>query len=183
MSRTIRLALAGVTAIAVHFPLVSVAQEAFQSFAETDFFYSQDPQLFRNLWQAAQSRTVRIVVLGDSQEANPPSLGYQYVPRLNYEMWKRFGNSPETPVEGCYQYGLNSTPADWLTAGRCTPPGPVDSRLGPARILPGVRAAAFSSINGATNVTGGHRGQLTMLQQDAVGVDPSAQVPTGVSYF
>src|SRR5262249_36457040 len=50
-------------------------------------------------------------------------------------------------------------------------------------ILPGVSAAAFSSVNSATNITGGRRGQLTMLQQDAIGVDPSADIPNNVSYF
>jgi hypothetical protein len=38
-------------------------------------------------------------------------------------------------------------------------------------------------LNGAANVTGGTRGQLTMLQQDAVDVDPSTGIPTNVSYF
>ena len=51
------------------------------------------------------------------------------------------------------------------------------------RILPSVRARAFSTLNGATNITGGTRGQLTMLQHDAVDVDATTGIPTDVSYF
>jgi hypothetical protein len=46
-----------------------------------------------------------------------------------------------------------------------------------------VRARAFSTLNSATNITGGNRGQLTMLQQDAIDVDPSTAIPTDRSYF
>ena len=185
MLRTLRtLLLCGLGAIAFHCPSLSLGQQAFPSFGEVDFFYSQDPQLFRNLWQTAQSQTVRIAVLGDSQEQSPVSHGFHYIPLLNYEMWQRFGNSPETPVEGCFFYGGGSSPpANWLVAGRCATPGPTATRLSSTQILPSVRATAFSTLSSSTNITGGNRGQLTMLQQDAIDVDPSAGIPTNVSYF
>ncbi len=185
MPRTLRiLVLAGLASISLHCPSLALAQQAFQGFDEVDFFYSQDPQQFRTLWQSAQSQTVRIAVLGDSQESSPTSHGFQYLPLLNYEMWKRFGNSPETPIEGCFFYGGGGKPpANWLVSGRCATPGPTDTRLSPAQILPSVRARAFSTLNGATNITGGTRGQLTMLQQDAIDVDPSTGIPNNVSYF
>jgi hypothetical protein len=185
MPRTLRiLALAGLASIALHCPALAFGQHAFSNFNEVDFFYSQNPQRFSDLWQAGQSQTVRVAVLGDSQESSPTSHGFQYIPLLNHEMWKRFGNSPETPVEGCFFYGGGSTPpANWLVSGRCATPGPTDTRLSPAQILPGVRVRAFSTLNGATNITGGTRGQLTMLQRDAIDVDPSTGIPTNVSYF
>jgi hypothetical protein len=185
MLRTVRtLVLAGLAAISLQCPSISIGQQVFPPFSEVDFFYSQDPQRFRNLWSAAQSQTVRLAVLGDSQEASPISHGFQYIPLLNYQMWKRFGNSPETPVEGCFFYGGGGAPpGNWLVSGRCATPGPVESRLAPAQILLSVRARAFSTLNSATNITGGNRGQLTMLQQDAIDVDQSAGIPTDRSYF
>jgi hypothetical protein len=179
------LLLAGFAAVAFHCSYISSAQQVFPTFHEVDFFYSQDPQRFRDLWLDAQSQTVRIAVLGDSQESILTSHGFQYLPLLNYEMWKRFGNSPETPIEGCSFYGggSSSTPGNWLVSGRCATPGPAPSRLNTARVLPSVQARAFSTLNGATNITGGTRGQLTMLQQDAIDVDSSTDIPTDVTYF
>lgn len=178
------LVLAGIGTVALHCPAPSIGQQALPTFGEVDFFYSRDPQRFSDLWQAAQSQTVRVAVLGDSQETSPTSHGFQYIPLLNYEMWKRFGNSPETPIQGCFHYGGGSTPpGNWLVSGRCATPGPTTPRLAAAQILPNVRARAFSTLTSATNVTGGSRGQLLMLQQDAVDVDPSADVPNDISYF
>jgi lysophospholipase L1-like esterase len=176
--------LAGLAATALNCSALAFGQQAFPSFSEVDFFYSQNPQRFRDLWQSARVQTVRIAVLGDSQETSPTSHGFQYIPLLNYELWKRFGNSPETPVEGCSFYGGGGTPpANWLVSGRCNAPGPADTRLSPAQILPSVRVRAFSTLNGAANITGGTRGQLTMLQRDAVDVDAGAGIPTNLSYF
>jgi hypothetical protein len=124
MLRTVRtLVLAGLAAVSLQCPSIAMGQHAFPPFGEVDFFYSQDPQRFRNLWLAAQSQTVRLAVLGDSQEASPISHGFQYIPLLNYETWKRFGNSPETPIEGCFFYGGGGAPpGNWLGSGRCATP-------------------------------------------------------------
>jgi hypothetical protein len=184
MLRTSRvLVFASFSAIALH-PALVIGQQIYPRFDEVDFFYAQQPERFNELWLAATSQTIRIAVLGDSQETSPTSHGFQYLPRLNYEMWKRFGNSPETPFEGCFFYGGGATPpADWLVSGRCGTPGPVTTRLDPSQILPSVKARAFSTLNSSTNVTGGNHGQLTTLQVDAIDVDASAEIPTTVSYF
>jgi hypothetical protein len=183
MPQAIRsLVLSALGAIALQWHPMATAQQAYPSFREVDFFYSQQPQVFRNLWQTAQSQTIRIAVLGDSQETSPNSHGFQYIPLLNHELWKRFGNSPETPVAGCFFYGT-TPPANWLLAGACGTPGPTATRLSASQILPNARPRAFSTLNSATNVTGGSRGQLTMLQHDAIDVDPSAGIATNVSYF
>ena len=170
------------TALGAIAPLIASSQQAIPTFRDVDFFYAQQPQVFRSLWQSAQTQTIRIAVLGDSQETSPNSHGFQYIPLLNYEMWKRFGNSPETPVVGCFYYG-GSPPANWLLAGACANPGPTATRLGPTQILPNARPSGFSTLNSSTNITGGNRGQLTLLQHDASGVDPSTGIPTNVSYF
>ncbi len=174
------LMLTAVAATTLQWPSIADGQQAYPTFREVDYFYTQQPQLFQNLWHAAESGTVRLAVLGDSQETSPNSHGFQYLPLLNYEMWKRFGNSPETPVVGCFYYGA---PANWLLAGLCATPGPAATRLSASQILPNARPRAFSTLNSATNITGGNRGQLTMLQHDASGVDPSAEIPTTTSYF
>jgi hypothetical protein len=176
------LALSALGATALQWPSIARGQQSYPTFREIDFFYAQQPQIFQNLWQAAQSQTIRIAVIGDSQETSPNSHGFQYIPLLNYEMWERFGNSPETPVAGCFTYGT-TPPANWLLAGDCGTPGPAATRLSSSQVLPNARPSAFSTLNGSSNITGGTRGQLTMLQHSAIGVDPSTGIPNDVSYF
>lgn len=183
MLRALRaLGLAAVAVVAFQWPPIASGQQTFPSFREVDYFYSQHPQLFQNLWQTAQSQTIRVAVLGDSQETSPYSHGFMYMPLLNYEMWKRFGNSPETPVVGCFAYGT-APPANWLLAGACGTQGPTATRLNETQILPNARPRAFSTLNSSTNITGQSVGQLTMLQHDAIDVHADAGIPTNVSYF
>lgn len=183
MSRTLGpLALVALGAIGLQWASTASSQQTFPSYLDVDFFYSQQPAVFRQLWQSAQTRTIRIAVIGDSQETSPNSHGFQYIPRLNYEMWRRYGNSPETPVVGCFFYGT-TPPAHWLLSGVCSSPGPTATRLDASQILPNARPRAISTLDSSANITGGSRGQLTMLRHDASGVDPSAAIPTDVSYF
>ena len=157
---------------------------AIADFHSVDFVYSQNPQLFKDLFASAQTQTVRIAILGDSQETSPTSHGYQYFPRLNYEMWKRYGNSPETPMEGCFYFASGQTPpGDWLTMGACTTPGPTATRITASRILPNVVPKAISTLNGSTNISGGTHGQLTFLAHNAASVSTDAQIPTSNDYF
>lgn len=125
MQRTIGAPVwAALGAIALQCPSIGSAQ-AYPSFRDVDFFYSQQPRVFQG----------------------------------------------------------NSGPANWLLAGQCATPGPTATRLDATQILPNAYPMAFSTLNGATNITGATRGQLTMLRHDASGVDPSTDIPTDVSYF
>ncbi len=179
--REFRNAFAIATCLA---PLAVLAQQTpLQDFRQIDYFWAQTPEVFQSLWQTARTRTLRIAILGDSQETSPTSEGAQYIARLNFEMWRRFGNVPETPVEGCSDYGGGSPPADWLMRGICATPGPVPTRLAAYQVLPNVFPAAFSTSNSQTNVTQGKYGQLTMLQQDAIDVDAGAAIPASNDYF
>jgi len=157
-------------------------QQALQDFRHVDFYFTQSPQLFQNLWATARTQTVRIAMVGDSQETSPTSHGFQYIPRVNYEMWQRFGNVPETPIEGCFYY-VDKPPGDWLMAGSCVTPGPVATRLNASQILPNIVPKAFSTLNSATNITHGSHGQLSLLEPNAASVDPSAAIPTNTNYF
>jgi hypothetical protein len=103
--------------------------QTLQSFQTIDYFWTQNPAVFQQLFSNAKTQTVRIAILGDSQETSPTSHGFQYFLRLNYEMWLRYGNTPETPVEGCSNFGAGNPPADWLMRGLCSTPGPVTTRL------------------------------------------------------
>src|ERR1700753_3537675 len=135
-------------------PAVAPSQQAstFPTFGQVDYFYAQNPQRFQGIWQSARSQTVRIAMLGDSQETSPGGAGAAYIPRVNYEMWKRYGNSPETPVEGWRDFGGGSPPADWLNPGGCATPGPSLSRIATDLILPNINPLAFSTLNGASNL-------------------------------
>ncbi len=158
-------------------------QSGFPTFGQVDYVWTQNPQLFENLWQSAQAQTVRIAILGDSQETNPGGEGVDYIPRLDYEMWTRFGNVPETPIEGCSSYGGGAPYADWLLRGACAAPGPSPSRLAANQILPNVQPLAYSTLNGATNINGEYYGELTLLEQNAIDLDPAAAIPSTVNYF
>ena len=175
--RSRRGSSAALTAACLLAPVALQAQQAaLPDFTQVEYYWAQSPQRFQSLWQTARTQTLRIAILGDSQETSPTSHGYQYIPRLNFEMWTRFGNVPETPIEGCSNYGAGSPPADWLMRGVCSTPGPVATRLAAPQILPNMSPAAFSTLNGQSKVTQGQYGQLTMLQQDAIDVDPGAAV-------
>jgi hypothetical protein len=86
-------------------------------------------------------------------------------------------------MEGCNNYGAGTPPADWLVRGVCSTPGPVATRRSASQILPNAFPAAFSTLNSQSNVTQGSHGQLTLLEQDAMNVDPSAAIPTSIEYF
>ncbi len=130
------------------------------------------------------TRTVRIALLGDSQETAPGGKGYVYIPRLNYEAWRRYGNVPESFVAGYGSYGDGAVPfADWLLRGAAAAPGASPTRILPARQLPNISAAAHSAAAGDRNINGQWYGQLTILQQDAASVAPEALVSTGTDYF
>ena len=185
MRRTLRFAiLCMVVSVLGYRPSLSMAQQqnGFPDFGHVDFYFTQSPQLFQNLWDTARTQTVRIAMIGDSQETSPTSHGFQYIPRINYEMWQRFGNVPETPIEGCFYY-VDKPPGDWLMAGGCTAPGPVATRLNANQILPNVIPKAFSTLNSQSNITKGSHGQLSLLEKNAASVDPSAGIPTDTDYF
>jgi len=129
-------------------------------------------------------RTVRIALLGDSQETSPEGKGDVYVPRLNYEGWLRYRNVPETSVTGYHSYSGQTVPfADWLLSGATAPPGASPTRVAPERLLPGIQAAAHAAPAGPQSVNGQWYGQLTILEHNARGINPGAEIPTNAEYF
>ncbi|NWF72923.1 MAG: SGNH/GDSL hydrolase family protein [Nitrospirae bacterium] len=160
------------------------ALAALLPFDQVEHTFTQSPAVFAALWSQARTRTVRIALLGDSQETAPEGEGDVYVPRLHYEAWLRYGNVPETVVAGYHTYRGQTVPfADWLLSGVTAPPGASPSRVAPERLLPGIPAAAHAAPAGPLSVNGQWYGQLTILESNAQGINPAAEIPTNVEYF
>ena len=160
------------------------ASAAILPFDQVEHSYTRSPARFAALWSQARTRTVRIALLGDSQETAPEGRGDVYVPRLQYEAWLRYGNVPETVVAGYHTYGGQTVPfGDWLLSGVAAGPGASPTRVAPERLLPGIPAAAHAAPAGPQSVNGQWYGQLTALEQDARGVNPAAGIPTNVEYI
>ncbi len=160
------------------------APAALLPFNQIEYTYTQSPARFAALWSQARTRTVRIALLGDSQETSPEGKGDVYVPRMNYEAWLRYGNAPETFVASYHTYSGQTVPfANWLLSGVTAPPGASPTRVEPERLLPGIVAAAHAAPAGPQSVNGQWYGQLTMLEHNARGINPGAEIPTNVEYF
>ncbi len=154
------------------------------SFNQVEYSYTQSPTRFAALWSQAKTRTVRIALLGDSQETSPGGKGDVYVPRINYEAWLRYGNVPETFVASYHTYSGQTVPfANWLLSGVTAPPGASPTRVAPERLLPSIVAAAHAAPAGPQSVNGQWYGQLTVLEHNARGINPGAEIPTNVEYF
>ncbi|MGH7217315.1 MAG: SGNH/GDSL hydrolase family protein [Nitrospiraceae bacterium] len=165
-------------------PTLGSAPAAFLPFNQVEYTYTQSPASFAALWSQAKTRTVRIALFGDSQETSPGGKGDVYVPRMNYEAWLRYGNVPETFVTSYHTYSGQTVPfANWLLSGVTAPPGASPTRVAPERLLPGIVAAAHAAPAGPQSVNGQWYGQLTVLEHNARGINPGAEIPTDVEYF
>ena len=156
---------------------------ALLSFDQVEHSYTQSPARFSGLWAQAKTRTVRLALIGDSQETSPEGRGDVYVPRLQYESWKRYQNVPETVVAGYSSYGDGHPYGDWLLRGSTASPGASPTRIVPEKLLPGISAGAHTAPAGPQSVNGQFYGQLMVLEPDARSVNPDTKVPTNTSYF
>jgi lysophospholipase L1-like esterase len=152
-------------------------------FDQIEHSYTQSPTRFSGLWAQARTRTVRIALLGDSQETSPDGKGDVYVPRLQYESWKRSGNVPETPVAGYLSYGDRAPFGEWLLRGATARPGASPTRIPTESLLPGIHAAAHAAPAGPQSVNGQWYGQLMVLEPDVRSLNPAAEIPTTTPYF
>lgn len=164
-------------------PSPPVPPAALLPFDQVEQSYTQSPALFSGLWAQARTRTIRIALLGDSQETSPEGKGDVYMPRLQYEAWKRYGNVPETVVAGYFSYGDGRPYGDWLLRGAAAKPGGSPTRIRTDSLLPGIPAAAHAAPAGPQSVNGQWYGQLMVLEPDARSVNPAAEIPTTNQYF
>ncbi|MGE0643564.1 MAG: GDSL-type esterase/lipase family protein [Nitrospira sp.] len=152
-------------------------------FDQVEASFTQSPALFSGLWTQARTRTVRLALLGDSQETSPEGKGDVYVPRLQYEAWKRYQNVPETVVAGYHSFSGGAPFGDWLLSGAAAKPGGSPTRIRSDILLPGIPAAAHAAPAGPQSVNGQQYGQLMVLEPDARSLNPAAEVPTTNQYF
>lgn len=152
-------------------------------FDQVEPSYTQSPARFSSLWAAAKTSTIRLALFGDSQETSPEGRGDVYVPRLQYEAWKRYKNVPETVLAGYFSYGDGHPYGDWLLRGSAASPGASPTRIVVDHLLPGIHAAAHAAPAGPQSVNGQWYGQLMVLEPDARSVNPAAEIPATVQYF
>lgn len=145
--------------------------------------FTTSPSVFSSLWARTSSEPVRIAVFGDSQETAPGGNGSIYIPRLNYEMYLRFGQVSETMVATPGGFGGGAPYASWLLHGATAPPGPSANRIDTTYLLPGLGSLAHSTKNNLTNVNGQAYGQMYILRHNAERLDPNAEIPTDTQYF
>ncbi len=169
--------IAGASAAGAHIGDRAVWAAEFEDYRTVPYLWAQDLSRFAALFEAARTQTVRIALIGDSQETTPSGAGAVYVPQLNYQAFQYYGNVPETMVGGCSYYGASDVPSEWLLAGANDLPAPITTRLAPDQLLPGITAASHRSLSGSL------RGQLTMLLPNATGLVAGAGIPTDVQYF
>ncbi|MDX2130740.1 MAG: hypothetical protein SFY69_01650 [Planctomycetota bacterium] len=155
-----------------------------QPFLDVPYLSTQSPEVFRDAFARARCGTVRILILGDSQETSPAGAGAVYVPRVQFEFWSRIGNAPETPWMALRITTGSGTPyADYLWRGGHVLQGVTESRLPPSAFPPGHVGAKTSTTNGS-NVNGNQfYGNLLLLQHDCANVHPGAEMRLLHEYF
>ena len=136
-----------------------------------------DREAFQDLMRRGHCGTVRAIMFGDSQEMSPGGSGTVYLARLNYELWLRYGNVPETGY-----FPMNATtggvpPAEWMVREAAVEPNAGGTRVTEAMLPPNTWGAATSTTAGSRANPGQEFGQLVLLEHDAASADPGAQLP------
>lgn len=91
------------------------ANESFGQFADfrdVDKVVSANMSTFKEIFQEGYKRTVKISLFGDSQETVPHAAGEVYIPALNLELNRRYGNTPVSSLAM-----PNSYRTRWLLRG------------------------------------------------------------------
>jgi lysophospholipase L1-like esterase len=152
---------------------MSMAQPTYDQVPEV---FTQSPEVFARLLASGRCGTVDAIVLGDSQETNPAGQGNVYLPRLHYEFWTRYQNTPATgwiPVGLAFGGGQG---AGWLVRASRAAPGPATSRYPAQNVLPLMVPIATSTTDGA-NINANQRyGGLVMLQHDGADLHAGTQL-------
>lgn len=158
--------------------------QAQDNFGDVPDIYTRSPQVFRHIFQSAQTSTVRALMIGDSQERSPGGQGNIYVPRWNAEMFSIYGNAPETPLAPMHSSSGGGLPwGDWLSATAHTTDGPAESYLPTSFLPPGFVACRASLSNGSNVNHNQWLGQLVGLKHHAEMCNPDSMLPNTAEYF
>jgi len=151
----------------------AVNAEPFKRYDEVDYVVAQNSSGFSALLNRAKTQTVRLALFGDSQETAPNGGGRIYMPRLNYEFYRRYGNVPETTMES-----VDGGNASWLSRAALGVGSPNARRLTADMILPDQRTAGlYPTIK---------RGALTALyprSQNLHGLTLGVQLADHAEFF
>lgn len=125
--------------------------------------------VFRHAWNASLGRPMRILVLGDSQEADQDGVGYRYVPALNHAAAMTFGNWSEGPLGEPRSVSRNPGTLTGMRTGRIDgTDASITSTLKP----PGFSLTGYS-------YTSANTGMFFALQPDWRGVAPDLKIGGG----
>jgi lysophospholipase L1-like esterase len=112
------------------------ARADYERYDQVPTVYGLNLPGFKSLLEAAKSRTVRLALFGDSQEAMPGGAGNAYVARLGYELWRHYGNVPETQLSVGTGYGDAPGAAAFMLGGQIIHSAP--TRFAGASVPPGL---------------------------------------------
>ncbi|MFA6046250.1 MAG: SGNH/GDSL hydrolase family protein, partial [Phycisphaerales bacterium] len=161
----------------------TAAGQEFLRFDEAPYVSALEPERFAAIFVAARTTTIKAALIGDSQETSPGGFGYIYVPRLNYEFYRIYGNAPATPLSSAWvNTGGGQPAADWLIRSQAPFPGFAPSRLSPQQILPNIQGGASSTLGGNNVNDNQLYGGNVLLEPDAADTAAAAAVRGG-SYF
>jgi len=90
----------------------STATAQYSTWMNVPALESANKAYFGNLFLQAHTSTVRMAMFGDSQETVPGAGGTVYIPSLNLEFNRIYGNTPESSVAFARSYSN-----EWLLAG------------------------------------------------------------------
>ena len=136
----------------------------FADFRDVDTVVSANLSVFEDLFRQAHSGTVTIAMFGDSQETSDHGGGRDYVPAFNFELNRRYGNTPVSSTAFARSYASR-----WLLGGSAHG---VDQILGNSEgsILPSQRIGRFDNSPAIG-------GLLAQLNLDAGSTTPSFDAP------
>jgi lysophospholipase L1-like esterase len=135
-----RSGVAGVAAL-LFCCFLARADTNYPTFDQVPSVYGQNLQQFRVLFDSAHGRTVRLGLFGDSQETMPGGAGNNYVARLGAELFKVYGNVPETQLSLSTAYGDQPGTAAFLLGGHTLNAAP--ARVASSRIPAGLTLSSF----------------------------------------
>ncbi len=148
-----------------------------QPFLDVPYITTQSPDVFRDVFARARCGTVRILILGDSQETSPAGAGAVYIPRVKYEFWSRIGNTPESAwMQLRISTGSGAPYADFVWRGGHILQGVTESRLPASAFPPGHVGAKTSTTNGSNINANQVYGNLLLLQHDCANVHPGTNM-------
>lgn len=100
-----------------------------------------NPEVFRSVLQASQSRCVRVIVLGDSQETCPGGWGAHYIPHLNAVFARSFGPASESIL---FEPEWWWSEPSWLGTSAVFNPSAEAPQVAESSLLPGMTARVLA---------------------------------------